>query len=347
MRYESTVTSLSWIPSEAVTGGMKAAFDGGFTHYDQPPPGELPGSGGVAELRVADRFRFANVLRAWIETDDSGQIAAAGYATGSGGQMGSTTVSLGVTHRTFQAVGLPDLQMEPEHGDGWVRFTQTVGGRTGLPFPRRVTHAPFVQWLAPTVWTTLSLTLHADGRAEISVPGASRFPRHWVYDGDGQLARKSGLTDFNEWSRTSFGKHTPWGDEDSSALTVEVESALERALSVQLMRGAAKPRISSVQAGATLVRQGQPGTDVYLILDGVVRVERNGLPLAEYGPGAMLGERAHLEAGARTASLVAVTPCRVAAVDGAQLDQSALEELSGGHRREDASRQAAANVSLA
>jgi Cyclic nucleotide-binding domain len=348
MRYESTVTSLSWIPSEAVTGSTKAAFEGGFSHYDQPPPGELAGSGSVDELRAADRFRFANVLRAWIDTNDSGQITGAGYTADSGGQMGATTVSLGgVMHRTFQAVGLPDLRKEPEHGDRLVRFTQTIGGRTALPMPRRVTHPPFVQWQAPTVWTTLSLTLHADGRAEITVPGASRFPRHWVYDGDGKLARKSGLTDFSEWSRTSFGKHTPWGDEDSPALTVEVESALERALSVQLMHGAAKPRISSVQAGATLVLQGQPGTDVYLILDGVVRVERNGEPLAEYGPGAMLGERAHLEAGTRTASLVAVTPCRVAAVDGAQLDQSALGELSGGHRREDAGRQSTGNAHLA
>ena len=101
------------------------------------------------------------------------------------------------------------------------------------------------------------------------------------------------------------------------------------------MHGAAKPRIASHAAGTTLVRQGQPGTDVYLILDGVVGVVRDGEPLAEYGPGAMLGERAHLEAGTRTASLVAVTQCKVAAVDGAALDRSALEELSGGHRRED------------
>ena len=250
--------------------------------------------------------------------------------------MGSTTVSLGVVHRTFQAVQLPDLRREPEHGDGWVRFTQTVGGRTGVPAPRRVVHPPYVQWQAPTVWTTLTLTLHADGRAEIGVPGASRFPRHWVYGTDGTLARKSGLTDFKEWARTSFGKHTPWGDEDSPALIVAVESALERSLSVQLMHGAAKPVISSFQAGATLVRQGQPGSDVYLVLDGVVRVVRDGEPLADYGPGALLGERAHLEGGVRTASLVAVSPCKVAAVDGAQLDRSALAELSGGHRREDA-----------
>ncbi|HEX3713946.1 MAG TPA: cyclic nucleotide-binding domain-containing protein [Trebonia sp.] len=339
MRYESTVTSLSWIPSEAVTGSTKAAFEGGFTHYDQPLPGEigLPGSpGDVAELQQADRFRFANVLSAWIETDGAGAVTAAGYAEGSGGLMGSTTVRVGAARRTFQAIALPDLQREPELGDGWVRFTQTTGGRTGMPAPRRVAHPPFLQWQAPTVWTTLTLTLHASGRVEIGVPGASRFPRHWVYDASGKLARKSGLTDYAEWYRKSFGKHTPWGDEDSSALVVAVETALERELSVRLMHGDVKPRITTYPAGATLVRQDTAGTDVYLVLDGVIRVERNGEFLAEYGPGAMLGERAHLEGGTRTASLVAATPCKVASVDGAALDSAALAELSGQHRREEA-----------
>ena len=113
-----------------------------------------------------------------------------------------------------------------------------------------------------------------------------------------------------------------------------VETALERALSTQLMRGGAKPRIRHVKAGAVLVRQGAPGTDVYLILDGVVRVERDGERLAESGPGALLGERAHLEGGARTSTLTAVTACRVASADASQFDQDALEELAGGHRRE-------------
>ena len=38
MRIESSVTSLSWIPSEAVTGANKGVFEIGFTHYDDPPP---------------------------------------------------------------------------------------------------------------------------------------------------------------------------------------------------------------------------------------------------------------------------------------------------------------------
>ncbi len=331
MRHESCVTSLSWIPSEAVTGGARVAFDTGVTHYDDPPPGEL---GDIEELRVADRFRFANVLRAWIDVDGSGRITGSGYD--GGGLIGSTIVRLGGLQHRFQAVQLPDLQRDPEQGDGWVRFAQTVGGRTGLPAPRRVRRRPFIQWQAPLVWTTLSLTLHADGRAEFAMTGASPFPRHWVYDGDGQLSHKSGLTDYRDWYRKSFGRHSPWGDEDSAALVTAVETALERSLSVQLMHGSAKPRIKRLRAGDALVRQGETGTDIYLVLDGVIRVERDGERLAEYGPGSLQGERAHLEGGVRTSSLIAVTACKVAAVDAGQFDRSALEELSGGHRREDA-----------
>jgi Cyclic nucleotide-binding domain len=330
MRYESCITSLSWIPSEAVTGGTRVAFDSGFTHYDDPPPGQIDD---IDTLRATDKFRFANVLRAWAEVDGSGKITGCGY--GGGGMMGSTRVRLGALSYRFQAVKLPDLQRDPEIGDGWVRFVQTVGGRTGLPAPRRVRRKPFVQWQAPLVWTTLSLTLHADGTAESAMTGASPFPRHWVYDAGGALSHKSGLTDFADWYRRSFGRHSPWGDEDSRALVTAVETALERQLSVELMHGGAKPRIQRVRAGDVLVRQGEPGADIYLLLDGVLRVERDGERLAEYGPGAMLGERAHLEGGTRTSTLAAVTDCRVAAVDAAQLDRSALEELSGGHRRED------------
>ena len=309
------------------------AFDSGFTHYDEPPPAEL---GDISELRAADRFRFANLLRAWIEVDGAGQITAGGY--GGSGLMGASTVRLGGLRHTFQAVGLPDLQREPERGDSWMRFVQTTGGRTALPLPRGVRRRPYVQWQAPLVWTTLSLTLHADGRAEYSLQGASRFPRHWIYDAAGRLTHKSGLTGYADWVRVSFGRHTPWGDEDSPALVTAVETALERTLSVQLMHGAAKPRISQLEAGAELVRQGEPGSEIYLLLDGVIGVERDGSRLAEYGPGAMLGERALLDSGTRTSTLVAITRCRVASVFAVQLDLSALAELATGHRREDAVR---------
>lgn len=59
MRIESSATSLSWIPSEAVTGLNKAIFGTGFTHYDDPPPDVIDD---LDALRDADRFRFANHL---------------------------------------------------------------------------------------------------------------------------------------------------------------------------------------------------------------------------------------------------------------------------------------------
>ena len=113
-------------------------------------------------------------------------------------------------------------------------------------------------------------------------------------------------------------------------MTAVETKALERTLSAQIMQGGAKPTIRRVKAGTALVRQGETGSEVFLLLDGVLRVEEDGRRLAEYGPGALLGERAHLEGGQRTSTLVAVTPCRVAAVEAAELDRGALQELSEG-----------------
>ena len=73
----------------------------------------------------------------------------------------------------------------------------------------------------------------------------------------------------------------------------------------------------------------------YLTLDGVMRVEVDGARMAEYGRGALLGERAHFEGGKRTSSLVAVTDRRVAPVPAESRDHESLQELSTGHRRKD------------
>lgn len=329
MRIESSVTSISWIPSEAVRGMLKVGFDVGMAHYDEPPPEVIED---LDALRDADRFRFANELRAWVEVED-GKIAGCGYA--GKGHIGSTTLRLGPKGVTVPGVPLPDLQAEPEVREGSVRFVQTAGGRTGVPAPRRVRRKPFVQFAAPLAWTTLALTIHAGGSSEWETVGASPFPRHWIYDPAGKIAGKSGLIDFKEWYRKAFGKHTPWGDENSPALVTEVETALERELSTKIMRGGEKPEIRTVKKGQELTKQGDPGSELYLLLDGVLRVEVDGEALAEIGPGAVLGERAVLETGIRTSTLRAVTPCKVAVARAHQIERSALAELSKGHRREE------------
>ena len=185
------------------------------------------------------------------------------------------------------------------------------------------------------VWTTLSLTIHADGHSEHELFGASEFPRHWIYDQDVRLTAKAGLADFKEWYRHAFGKHTPWGDQDSPALVTEVESALERELAGHIMRGGTKPAVRKLKEGAVLTEQGPAGDEVFLLLDGVLSVEVDGEPVAEVGPGAILGERAVLEGGVRTSTLRARTRAKVAVATADQFDRDALAELSQGHRRED------------
>src|SRR4051794_15028299 len=334
MLVQSSITALSWIPSEAVTGLTDASFKAGFTHYDEAPPDHLgpdiPAT--VETLRAADRFRFANHLGAEAVFDADGRCVEAHYE--GGGTIGATTIRLG-RHFTVAAVSLPDRQLDPEIGDGWVRFSQTAGGRTGLPAPRTVRRAPFVQFVAPIAWSTLELVLHADGRAERRLVGASPFPRHWIYDGDGCLTAKTGMTDFRNWAARAFGSHTPWGDEESSALVTAVETALERELSHVMMRGRAKPEIRRLRADACLTQQGDPGAELFLLLDGILGVDIDGVRWAEVGPGAVLGERAILDGTTRTSTLRAVTPCRVAVVPADQIDRAELAALAAGHRREE------------
>ncbi|TMF19849.1 MAG: cyclic nucleotide-binding domain-containing protein [Chloroflexi bacterium] len=329
MRIESSVTSVSWIPSEAIGGFKRAPFDLGPMHYDDPPADQIDD---VQALARSGAVRFINQQRAWLEVDNGSIV---GHGQSGRGWMGRTKLGFGSRMILYPTIGMPDLRPEPVSTSESVRFVQTTGGRPALPLPRKLNRPPFVQIIPPIVWTTLALTIQADGSATHEVVGASPFPRHWIYDASGKLVNKVAVTDFDKWSGEIFGERTPWGSEDSPAFVTEVESALERELSTQIMRGGSKPQVRKLATGSTLVEQGQAGAELFLLLDGVLAVDVDGKPIAEVGPGAILGERALLEGGLRTATLRAVTPCRVAVATASQVSEEALAELAKGHRREE------------
>jgi hypothetical protein len=249
--------------------------------------------------------------------------------------MGSTTFALGRRTVTFPAVAYPELRPEPEVTGDAVRFEQTAGGRLGVPVVRPTGTAPFVSIEAPPVWTTLAVTLHADGRVEREFVGASAFPRHWVYDDRGELFAKSGVLDFGDWVVEVRERGTPWGEGDRPPVIVEAVAHLEQDLSRIIMRAGTAPDLRTVAPGASLVRQGEPGDTLFLVLDGVLVVEVDREPVAEVGPGAVLGERSILEGGRRTATLRAASRVRVAAVPVDRIDPARLAELRESHRREE------------
>jgi Cyclic nucleotide-binding domain len=331
MRLERSVTAISWIPSEAIEGMPKLPFELGIGHYDQPPPDRLV-EGDLERLRDEDRYREANLLRAWIEVED-GRIVGQGYSGSA--FVGSTTFRFGPKSIVVPGVAFETIQHEPEPRDGSVRFVQTVGGRAGFPAPRRVSGKPFFRISSATAWTTLALTIRADGSGEHELVGASPFPRHWVYDDSGELVQKTGTVDFKTWYRESHGERTPWGEEDSPALVAAAETALERELSRKLLSGDEKLSRRNLSAGETLVEQGKPGTELYVVLDGVFAVEVDGEEVGEVGPGSIVGERAALERGPRTATLRARADARVAALPVDALEREAREALAAGRRRED------------
>jgi hypothetical protein len=331
MRHERAVTTISWIPSEAIEGMPKLPFELGIGHYDEPPPDRLA-EGDLERLRDEDRFREANLLRAWVEVED-GKIVDSGYSGDA--LVGSTTFRFGPKAIVVPGVAFETLRKEPEQKNGSVRFVQTVGGRAGFPAPRRVSGRPLFRVHSATAWTTLALTINADGSGEHELVGASPFPRHWVYDDAGQLVQKSGTVDFRSWYRESHGENTPWGDEDSPALVAAAESELERELSRQVMTSGSKLDRKRLKEGDQLVEQGEESTDVFLVLDGVLSVEIDGKPVAEMGPGTIVGERSALEGGRRTATLRAASPTRVAVFQPDALAPHHLDELAAKRRREE------------
>ena len=130
-----SITSVSWIPSELITGVLRVPFDLGLTHYDEPPPDRLH-PGDLRRLRRAGRFRFVN------------RVVGVDLGEGCGGTIGLTNLLGGALR--FPAVAMPDLRTVEVADDGASAVVrQTAGGRAPLPAPRLVNGRP--RLVAPLV----------------------------------------------------------------------------------------------------------------------------------------------------------------------------------------------------
>jgi hypothetical protein len=328
VRFESSITAVTWLPFEALDRMPTIPLELAVAHHDDPPGERLDD---LDELRRSDAFREANELRAWIESDGDEIVA---YGREGRALTGGSPIDLAFNQVAFPAVEFPVIRPEPEIGDGWARFTQTAGGRIGLPAPREVRGEPYFHFGSISAWTTLELTMHADGRAEHRLVSASPFPRHSLYGDDRALIADSGMVDFEEWYRESLGVETPWGGEQTPAFAAAVESELERALATTVLRSGIRMPRRRLEAGDVLVREGEPGDELFILLDGVLEVEVDGTVVAHVGSGAILGERAVLEGGRRTATLRAVRSSRVAVIGEGMIDRTALRDVALAHRRE-------------
>jgi len=319
MRIDASATAITWLPFDALDRIRVIPIELALAHYDEPPPEVIPD---LDELRRRDAFREGNELRAWIEID-GGEIVDYGQAgrslIGDGPEIGAQQVS-------FAAVEFPVIQPEPEVGDGWIRFTQTVGGRIGLPAPRPVVGRPYFHVGAVSSWTTLELLMREDGASETRLVAASPFPRHSLYAGR-QLVEVFGASEFE------LGDGTPWGDEATPAFAAAVESELERKLATSILRDGVRLVRRRVARGETLVEQGKPGDDLFVLLDGVFDVEVDGEVVAQVGSGAILGERAVVGDGLRTATLRAVRSSRVAVIGSDAISRPHLFEISASRAR--------------
>ena len=216
MHIDSSITAVSWIPAGSVTGLARVPFSLGLTRYDDPPPARIDD---LDAAQVKGSIREVNRLKAWIEVRDE-RIVDAGYG-GPGGFVGSTRLDLGFTEVLVRGRARPLLRRQPAVSGRSARFIQTVGGRTGMPFPRFTARPPFFAWNSSIAWTTLMLTLSADGRKDAWLFGPSPFPRHYLYDDEGYLIGQTTDTNFGNWFSKYYGAATPWGGRDLEPLGLE------------------------------------------------------------------------------------------------------------------------------
>jgi CRP-like cAMP-binding protein len=82
---------------------------------------------------------------------------------------------------------------------------------------------------------------------------------------------------------------------------------------LSLFRNAKETRI--VPAGETIIREGEPGDVMYVLLEGEIDIAVHGRVINHLQPGDMFGELALIDSRPRSATAIAVAECKLAMVD--------------------------------
>jgi CRP/FNR family cyclic AMP-dependent transcriptional regulator len=96
----------------------------------------------------------------------------------------------------------------------------------------------------------------------------------------------------------------------------------------ELQRIAALADELEFSEGKILTRQGGPGREMFILLDGTVKVERNGVQVNALGPGDFLGEGALVLGKPRNATITATSQLRALVISDGNFKQLLTDDLS-------------------
>ena len=104
---------------------------------------------------------------------------------------------------------------------------------------------------------------------------------------------------------------------------VSVRGAAERSLA-NVILVSAKYHQHDLPEGALLSERPIAGTEIHVLLDGLLVIEVDGQPVLEAGPGAIFDPSARTDYSRQHVAVRATTACRLAVLPRQQLDSPAL-----------------------
>lgn len=80
------------------------------------------------------------------------------------------------------------------------------------------------------------------------------------------------------------------------------------------------PEFLEIRSGEVLLKEGDIGEEMYVLIEGTAKIEYRGMFFAEIGPGDFVGELAVIDGSPRLATVITVTDCRFVAINRARFE---------------------------